>query len=625
MREMVEKMGAKGQKHFGEQGQKKIKKKPDRSKGGGGSSGGRGEEGGKEEGVKRKRLDAMTVGYFRRVSERLSEGFADDEEQALFVENVLSEVKGQAGIVTTDMTGSLALQKLLSLSSPKQVAEVLAELGGETGSEFKTVSCDRCGGHVMESSIKQMAKWTDDGNSEEKSSSGNEQEEPEAENCGTLEDQVLTLCRVVRESIVDFIKDPHGSHVLRTLIHVLAGCSAKEQTDTRPAKKQKKAEPELTDYEAPTSFWWELKYLSESLIENINVCATNPTASAVLQTLLTICHRKRPILCKKLNKGIIGYLTSQSSALGVSPLLVFLKDQTCSRLIQTVFQFSHNALLRDTYKNHLKNQLVPLALHPFANYTIQSLIAATVNYKVFLKVYDELAPGFEAILASGHMGVIVQVVESCVHREERQADMLQHLLEAFHCSEPSTRHLSCLPLFLSLLTYDVYYNTEAAEGDAVPQRPLSINYHGSRLVQALARFKDRSILMNSLHSLTAAEMLSLGTEQTGSHALQALITLSSDKGKGKILRKLEGLYTQLACSKYGSRLLEAVWSSATISQRQSIAEQLVPSESQLRSDQFARHVWAKFGLAHFQKRRGAWMELQTGESKKRKMFSDILE
>lgn len=47
----------------------------------------------------------------------------------------------------------------------------------------------------------------------------------------------------------------------------------------------------------------------------------------------------------------------------------------------------------------------------------------------FLKVYDELAPGFEAILASGHMGVIVQVVESCVHREERQADMLQHLLE----------------------------------------------------------------------------------------------------------------------------------------------------------------------------------------------------
>ncbi|KAK3534423.1 hypothetical protein QTP86_015218 [Hemibagrus guttatus] len=613
---MVEKMGAKGEKHAGEQGQKKMKKKPDRNKGEGNSS--RGEEGGK-----RKRLDAMTVGYFRRVSERLSEGFTGDEERELFVENVLSEVKGQAGLVTTDMTGSLALQKLLSLASLKQVTEVLTELGGETGSEFKTVSCDRCGGHVIETAIKQMVKWTEDSNSEEKSGPGDEHEEPDHH--GTLEDQVLTLCRVVRENLVDLIKDPHGSHVLRTLIHVLAGCSAQEQSEAHPAKKQKKAEPELTDFEAPTSFWWELKYLSESLMENVNVCATNPTASAVLQTLLTVCHRKRPILGKKLNKGIMGYLTSLSSAPGVSPLLVFLKDQSCSRLIQTVFQFSQKALLRDTYRNHLKNQLIPLALHPFANYTIQSLIAASVNYKLFLKVFDELVPGFEAILAAGHMGVIVQLVESCIHREERQANMLQHLLEAFHCSEPSTRHLSCLPLFLSLLTYEVYYNTEAAEGSTVPQRPLSICYHGSRLVQALARFKDRSILMNSLHNLSTAELLSLGTEQTGSHALQALITLSSDKGKGKILRKFEGLYTQLACSKYGSRLLEAVWSSATISQRQSIAEQLVSSESQLRSDQFARHVWAKFGLTHFQKRRGAWMELQTGESKKRKMFSDILE
>lgn len=69
-------------------------------------------------------------------------------------------MKGQAGLVTTDMTGSLALQKLLSLASPKQVAEVLAELGGETGSGFKTVSCHRCGGHVIESAIKQMAKRT---------------------------------------------------------------------------------------------------------------------------------------------------------------------------------------------------------------------------------------------------------------------------------------------------------------------------------------------------------------------------------------------------------------------------------------------------------------------------------
>lgn len=78
----------------------------------------------------------------------------------MFVENVLIEVKGKAALVALDQTGSITLQRLLPLSSPDQVGEVLAELGGETGSAFKTVSCDRCGGHVVESAVRQMSKWT---------------------------------------------------------------------------------------------------------------------------------------------------------------------------------------------------------------------------------------------------------------------------------------------------------------------------------------------------------------------------------------------------------------------------------------------------------------------------------
>lgn len=47
-----------------------------------GGIGGRGGRGGGEEGGARKRLDASpTLGYFRRVGERLSEGFTEDEER----------------------------------------------------------------------------------------------------------------------------------------------------------------------------------------------------------------------------------------------------------------------------------------------------------------------------------------------------------------------------------------------------------------------------------------------------------------------------------------------------------------------------------------------------------------
>lgn len=77
----------------------------------------------------------------------------------MFVANVLTEVHGKAALVASDRTGSITLQRLLQLSGPEQVGEVLAELGGESGADFKTISCDRCGGHVVESAVRQMSRF----------------------------------------------------------------------------------------------------------------------------------------------------------------------------------------------------------------------------------------------------------------------------------------------------------------------------------------------------------------------------------------------------------------------------------------------------------------------------------
>lgn len=569
----------------------------------------------RDQGGGKNRLDAVSVGYFRRVGDRLKEGFQEDEEREMFVENVLSEVKGKATLVAMDQTGSITLQNLLPLSGLDQVAEVLAGMGGNGGSDFKAVACSRCGGHVVESAIRQISRWSE-----------STQTEAEEESCGPLETQVLCFSQAVRENSAEFIKHVHGSHVVRTLLHVLSGCLGPPRTEAPPGAKERNVPPQLTDFDIPTSFWYELKELTESLMANVNLSVTDSVASAVFQTMLTVCHRKRPKLCKQLLKRIMEYLTSRNAAPGVSPLIVFLKDQASSRLIERVLQLCHKALLRDIYKNHLRGQLVDLSLHPIANFTIQRLTAATAKYNMFLKLFDELIEGVEAILAAGHMGVIVQLAESCAESGEKQDELMHCLLNAFHCAEPGSRHKTCLPLFMSLLTYEVYYQSDTAEGDVnteVP--PKSICYHGSRLVQALAKFKERSLILSSLRTLTPSDLLTMATDSAGSHVLQALITTSSDKGRGKILKRLQGQFVQMACSRVGSRVLEAIWNSASVTHRQSIAQELVPSESQLRSDQFARHVWAKFALSHFVHRRAHWLEIQTGESKKRKLFSDILE
>lgn len=143
---------------------------------------------------------------------------------------------------------------------------------------------------------------------------------------------------------------------------------------------------------------------------------------------------------------------------------MFLKDQASSHLVDTIIQLAHKSLLRDLYKDHLRGQLVDLALHPIANFPIQRLTAASAKYKLvgvsapcwpqdevqdshqylsvslslkFLRLFDELLQGLEAILASGHMGVIVQLAESCAESEEKQEELMQCLLHVSQnwCSE----------------------------------------------------------------------------------------------------------------------------------------------------------------------------------------------
>ena len=48
-------------------------------------------------------------------------------------------------------------------------------------------------------------------------------------------------------------------------------------------------------------------------------------------------------------------------------------------------------------------------------------------------MFDELNEGLEAILATGHMGVIVQLADSCAESGQKQGELMQHLLSVSVC------------------------------------------------------------------------------------------------------------------------------------------------------------------------------------------------
>lgn len=63
----------------------------------------------------------------------------------------------------------------------------------------------------------------------------------------------------------------------------------------------------------------------------------------------------------------------------------------------------------------------------------------------FPRLFDELVQGLEAILAAGHMGVIVQLAESCAEGDERQGELMQCLLRVRLGVVLSTKP-SCMPI-----------------------------------------------------------------------------------------------------------------------------------------------------------------------------------
>ncbi|XP_054848623.1 nucleolar protein 9 isoform X2 [Eublepharis macularius] len=569
------------------------------------------------------RLEPAAAEYFQRAHETLKSGFASDEEKGLFVSNVLEEAEAVAVPLSLDSAGSLLLQALVASAPPGSLCRLLQALIPS----LRIVACHSCGAHILEAAVLRAPLLIKDG----------------ADDSGTLEDLVLELGRAVQGELSAFALDAHASFVVRTLLQTLGGARVGSDggrgllvlgTSHSRSKKAKVGSEGPTDFEVPNSFLSLLQGFGESFQELISDFITNKFFSLCLQVALEVLHRKLPEACSQLCCSVIGYLSSCNPAAGQSTLLVFLKDATCSRVLDKVLEVSDAKALRSFYKVHVKGQLQVLATHQVANFTLQRLIQAAPP-KLLGKLFEELSPGLEEILAHEHLGVVTALLGACRKHGAHQQEVLQTLMEAFHCWEPPPRQLLCVPLIASLLAYEVYYGEEEEEEEemmsqdqAAPSRPLSsVSYHGSLILQHCLHFADPSVVLRSLAALTPEDLVTLACDAAGSHVFDALLASPSvpKKQRRKVLRLLKGHCVSLACSKHGSRVLDAIWSRATLPAKQELAQELAEHEQKLRNDTFGHHLVRNFALTHFLKRRQDWDRLQEAEKKRRDLFAEILE
>ncbi|KAM5235074.1 nucleolar protein 9 [Ctenodactylus gundi] len=582
-------------------------------------------------------LSPEALGYFRRALSALKEAPEAGEERELMIHNILKEVESQALALATNRTGSELLQELLGFSPLKPLCRIWAALRPS----FRLVACHRCGIHVLESALLQLPRLLGSPAEEE------EAEEEEAADgkegpLETLEELVLGLASEVCDDFLFYCGDTHGSFAVRTLLQVLGG-SLLESERAKPRGSQSSEaaraatrECKPGDFEVPETFLNCLQDLSSCFLKDIAVFITDKISSFCLQVALQILHRKRPQLCAHLCDAVISYLSTRNASADGSPLLLFLRDQTSSRLLEQVLLVLEPQRLQKLFEDHFQGQLQTLAAHPIANFPLQRLLDAVTTPALLSLVFEELSPALEAVLAQGHMGVVIALVGACRRVGAHQAEVLQLLLEAFHCAKPSSRQVACVPLFATLMTYEVYYGLTEEEGAVPTEHQVEIatardlgdvTTLGSRLLQHLLHFSTPGLVLRSLGVLTGPQLLALAQSPAGSHILDAVLTSPSvtHKQRRRVLQILKGQYVVLACSRHGSRVLDAIWSAARLGARKEIAAELGERNQQLIRDPFGHHVARNVALTTFLKRREAWEEQQRAVAKRRRALDSILE
>lgn len=577
-------------------------------------------------------LSPEALGYFRRALSALKVAPDAAEERELMARNILKEVEAQALALATNRTGSEMLQELLGFSPLKPLCRVWIALRPN----LRFVACHRCGVHVLQSALLQLPRLL------RSPAEADEEEEGEDGPSQTLEELVLGLAAEVCDDFLFFCGDTHGSFVVRTLLQVLGGTLLESErvkprgSQSSETQRTSARECKPTDFEVPKTFLNRLQDLSACFLKDIAVFITDKISSFCLQVALQVLHHKLPQHCAHLCDAVIDYLSSRSSSAGGSPLLLFLRDQTSSRLLEQVLLVLEPERLQRLFKNHFQGQLYSLAEHPIANFPLQRLLDAVTSPELLSLVFEELSPALEAVLARGHPGVVVALVEACRRVGAHQAQVLQLLFEAFHCAEPPSRQVACVPLFASLLAYEVYYELMEEEG-AVPAehqvemasaRPLrEVTVLGSLLLQHLLYFSNPGLVLRSLSALTGPQLLTLAQSPAGSHVFDAILTSPSvtHKQRRRVLKTLKGQYVALACSRHGSRVFDAIWSGAALGARKEIAAELGEQNQELIQDPFGHHVARNVALTTFLKRRQAWEQQQNSVAKRRRALNSILE
>ena len=351
------------------------------------------------------RLDDGSKSYYKRVESFLDgENHEGEGDHQLFLNNVVKQIiSDDARRVCCDKDGSRAVERLLQhqatdLATIQKLVEVLSVHCCE-------LAVDRCGSHVMEALLKAAttklstmaapaARMLDGSSIDDKN---------HEKDLHSLQEYLLSMCAALRDRVHDFIVQPYASHVLSSLVQVLAGVyltdHASRSRSSKEFRKAKMAEDSTHRgvlrvdrvVQTPGLFLKQLDGVAKRIckLENFADLMTHQCACPVLQCMLRVLTQQIPDRAKKLIKKIIKCSMvfreqdeNEKASTGDFELPAVFTNSVGSHLMECMIEVATPELRQHILDSCFRGRVMTFALHPVANYPLQHLISSATPEQV---------------------------------------------------------------------------------------------------------------------------------------------------------------------------------------------------------------------------------------------------
>lgn len=603
-------------------------------------------------------VDKDTKSYFTMACERFQEEFEDDEDKALFLENVAEQTCGKEVQLSCDDSTSHCMQMLLSNT---RSISVLTRFMSSFLDNVHLMCTHHIGAYVIQTLLEASLKYLQSPSTYIASEGECEYTDPRKRHgidtakkravegkkrLATSQDSsqhidtshvtrlagchdkvvswVLAVGRFCLENIKEFVFSGVPTHVIRSIVQVLGGCYVEKhlsrpQTSKKRQKtaiEQQKKNVEVVD--VPEEYDELFGIYVETIKTEFDMLdiMTNNVASMLLQALILILQLKNPKLLFRLVKHIANAIFSESPS-DERALPPAFMDPSASFTVEELLKRCSAKSFTKLWDNYISGILLQMSLHPVSTFCAQRVVECAASSEQFQEMYEELEPGFDALLDHQQISMLVCIAAACKTHSVNQARFVTALMKTLHCADPEDRQTFLTPLILYMKRYEQFDKSQLG---------TTVVYQGSLLLQHLLSFGKTRQVSQSLLSMGSEALEGIACCPCGSHVLDAFVRSDHVKKKSKeeLVRMLRGHYGSLAVDKYGSCFVMNLWDIVNLAQKTEIAEELSDKESVLAASAHGKLVSKKLCLHHFIHRRSDWVELQKSNKKTSLLFQDIL-